>query len=122
MKKNTSLVASMTIAVTQMKAMVNFYTQVFGIEFKANENYGITLYNGKLGEINLQFCPADIAGISATENRHQLDIVVSDLNKAIEAVEANGGQLLQEVVETETAKSVGVYDPDGNSVVLVERV
>lgn len=117
---NKNHIKGLTIATVDMDKMVNFYTKVFGVEFTSIENYGIVLYQGKWGELDVLFCPTEIAGISATENRHQFDVVVEDLDHTVKVVEANGGQLLQEVTETETGRSVGIYDPDKNSIVLME--
>ena len=108
----------LTIAVTNMRPMLQFYSRVFGIEFKEQELFGATLYAGEWGELQLLFCPAAIAQNTAQQNRHQFDLLVADLDQLIETAIAAGGQLMGPVTEDEHAKSVGIYDPDRNSMVF----
>lgn len=112
-----SFIVGFTLAVYKMDEMVKFYSAVFGLEFEPKEMFGTTLYTAKWGEMNIQLCPAELAGIEATQNKHQFDIVVSDLATSINLVKANGGELMHEVQD----KSVGIYDPDKNSLVLIEK-
>ena len=118
MIKITATLKGMTIAVTNMNAMLTFYHQVLGIEFSEQELFGRQLYTGKWGTLELLFCPADLAQNTAKQNRHQFDIVVPDLQHVIQLVTANGGSLMSEPVEKEGEWSVGVYDPDQNSMVI----
>lgn len=115
------MIEGLTIAVTDMEQMVNFYSKVFGIGFTNKQVYGTTLYNGEWGGLKLQFCPAQLAGIEAAQNRHQFDIVVDDLDKALVQVSVHGGSMMHDIQENETSRSVGVYDPDKNSIVLIEK-
>ena len=69
-------VEGMTIAVSDMNSMLDFYRALFHVEFTAKEMYGSTLYSGNLGQLQLLFCPAEIAQNTAKQNRHQLDIIV----------------------------------------------
>ena len=66
------------MAITNMQKMLAFYSNVFQIEFTEKEMYGSHLYSGIWGELNLLFCPAEIAQNTAEQNRHQFDIEVSD--------------------------------------------
>jgi predicted enzyme related to lactoylglutathione lyase len=108
-------ITGLTIAVTRMEAMLAFYSSVFGIKFQAKEMYGSTLYSGRWGQLELLFCPAEIAQNTATQNRHQFDIVVSDLDKTIQDAISNGGEMMSDIQIEGKTKSVGIYDPDRNS-------
>ncbi|MTI38850.1 VOC family protein [Fulvivirga lutimaris] len=109
-------IEGMTIAITNMEAMLKFYTALFNIKFKELEMFNTKLYSGQWGELKLLFCPADIARNTATQNRHQFDIVVSDISKTIDVAINNGGVKMGEVNEDDQTLSVGIYDPDQNSI------
>lgn len=110
----------LTIAVTNMSEMLKFYENVFQIKFLEKAMYGSTLYTGKWGEMQLLFCPAEIAGNTAKQNRQQFDVRVKDVLFIARMAEQNGGRLMGEVQESNGIKSIGIYDPDGNSIVFKE--
>jgi len=118
MKTDDYQFEGMTMAVTNMDAMLTFYKSVFNVEFEEQEMYGTKLYQGKWGQLNLLFCPAHIAQNTAKQNRHQFDFVVDDLDELIKQVELAGGELMGEITEDEGGRSIGVYDPDRNSILF----
>ena len=118
MEKHSYQIEGMTIAIKNMEQMLAFYSNAFNIMFTEKEMYDSKLYSGVWGGLKLLFCPAEIAGNTAVQNRHQLDIVVSDLQKIIKTVTNYGGVLIGEIVEDEYSWSVGIYDPDKNSLVF----
>ena len=71
------------------------------------------LYVGTCGELQLQLCPRELAGIDAEQNRHQLTIAVADVAATIELAKQHGGQAIDESA---------VRDPDGNSIELAKFV
>jgi len=111
-------IQGITIAITNMKQMLAFYSNVFDIQFEEREMYGSKLYSGIWGGLNLLFCPAEIAQNTATQNRHQFDITVSDVQKTIELVLKYKGNTMGEISEDKTTLSIGVYDPDKNSIIF----
>lgn len=82
--------------------------------------YGATLYAGNFDYLKLFLCPAEIARNEARQNRHQFDIIVFDLEEILERVLKFGGEVIGKATEDEDFKSVGIYDPDRNSMVLNE--
>jgi len=118
MEKADYQIEGMTIAITKMEQMLDFYTNVFKIRFTEKEMYESKLYSGIWGGLNLLFCPAEIAGNTAVQNRHQFEIVVSDLDKIIELTTKYGGKTMGEIVEDEHSWNVGIYDPDKNSILF----
>ena len=50
-----------TFAAAHMKEMIAFCAEVFDIELKPVEMFERTLYTGKLGKMELLFCPKDLA-------------------------------------------------------------
>ncbi len=108
----------LTLAVTRMDDMLAFYKGVFGLEFEAQEMHGFKLYKTEWANLSLLFCPASLAQNTATQNRHQFDIIVSDLDEVVKAAKANHGELMHEPTDMGGVKSVGIYDPDRNSMVF----
>lgn len=100
--------------------MLTFYRNVFGVEFMERDEFGTKLYSGKWGDLNLLFCPKEIAQNKATQNKHQFDIVVKELDDWIRKCEKNGGIAIGEITNLKGYRSVGIYDPDKNTIVLKE--
>lgn len=115
-KKSGYQIEGMTMAITNMDQMLAFYSNVFNIEFKEQELNGFKLYAGKWGDLKLLFCPAELARNQATQNRHQFDVIVPDLEDIIRMISSYGGKSMGNKAEGENEWSVGVYDPDMNSI------
>ena len=111
-------IEGMTIAVSNMQAMLLFYRKVFNIDFNELDMYNSKLYSSQWCGINLLFCPAEIASNTADQNRHQLDILVPDLNQLLILVKKYGGEVMADIIEEDNVISVGVYDPDKNSILF----
>ena len=117
MTKRHTLVG-ITMAINNMKEMLEFYSNVFDITFEKRPMFGSELYFGQWNDIQLVFCPAVIAQNTATQNKHQLDIEVHDLQAVIGDIEKHGGQVMGNIVSDKRSESVGIYDPDGNSILF----
>jgi predicted enzyme related to lactoylglutathione lyase len=113
-------ISQITIAVTDMDAMVKFYENVFGIKLKSFDAYGSTLYSGKMGEIVLMLCPKEIAGVTAKQTRHQFDYIINDVDSVVKAAQDSAGSLMGDVEVSESSKAASVTDPDGNSMVFIQ--
>lgn len=124
-------IRQITLATIHTEAMVTFYEAVLGSGLTGFAAYGTTLYRGKLGGVDLLFCPNDIAGVVAEQSRHQFTIAVPDLSAALLAADGTEGSV-EEVrregsagvsahgVETPTVTSAILRDPDGNTIELVQ--
>lgn len=110
----------MTMAVDSIDLMRDFYANVFDVNFVALNKMNTTLYQGNWGNLLLLLCPAEIAEIDAAVNRHQFNLDVNDIDKAVELVQANGGTIRKAEKSTPGMRVVTVFDPDGNSIVLTE--
>jgi predicted enzyme related to lactoylglutathione lyase len=103
-----------TIAITDMPAMLRFYNGVFDADLTLIG--GTEFYAGTLAEgISVLFCPNDIAQVEAKQNRQQFRFVVDDLAKIRESVTSYGGQIIN-AENTADAKTLGAMDPDGNTI------
>ncbi|MCE7996661.1 MAG: VOC family protein [Roseivirga sp.] len=115
-------IEGLTLAITDMSKMLDFYTAVFGIDFTEQDMYSSRLYAGQWGDLKLLFCPAELAQNSAEQNRHQFDILVDDLDQILQVAKSHGGQMMSHVTEEGGFRSVGIYDPDRNSMVFKQKL
>ncbi|WP_408039674.1 VOC family protein [Tenacibaculum amylolyticum] len=121
MKKQQFKIAKLTIAVTNITEMVSFYENVFNCNFKKNNFQGYTLYSSEIAGIPIQLCPNVLANVVAEQNRQQFDFVVTDLNQIISKVKAYNGIVRGEIESLQEGKAVTVVDPDGNTIVFIEK-
>ncbi|MEO9482173.1 MAG: VOC family protein [Ekhidna sp.] len=119
---STIKITGMTIAISDMPKMVNFYQQVFKLNFEEMEMYGSKLYKTHIDHLEVLFCPASIAQNTAKQNRHQLNFEVEDLGIALADVPINGGEVMGEPQLEGSFKQIGVKDPDNNSIVLKQKI
>ena len=82
---------------------------------------GATAYRGTLAGINVLMCPNAVAGVEAKQNRQQFDFLVDDVQSAMTAALANGGTELSAAQEQNGVTVGSVYDPDGNSIVFMQK-
>jgi catechol 2,3-dioxygenase-like lactoylglutathione lyase family enzyme len=108
----------MTLAATNVPAMVAFYDAVLDARLQPVTAYGTTLYRGAVAGVGLLLCPNEIAGVAAEQSRHQLRLRVPDLARAMERARASGGSLDGEVMEADGVRQAAVRDPDGNTLEL----
>jgi predicted enzyme related to lactoylglutathione lyase len=110
-----------TIAITQMDGMVDFYNAVFDSDLQPLEPMnGFQFYGGKLAGTNLLFCPNEIAGVVAERNRHQLRFVVEDVDGIRHKATQFGGGVLDDLYITSSSKGGSVSDPEGNTIELIQ--
>lgn len=115
-------IAKMTIAATNMEQMVNFYQNAFDTEMQSFEAMGETFYSGLLFGMNVVFCPNKLAEVNAEQNRQQFDVLVADIDTVLETAKENGGSVKEQPQVSGNLKYASVLDPDGNSIVLLQKV
>ncbi len=64
--------------------------------------------------------PADTAYFAPSSRDFMVSFVVDDLDAMLDQVEAGGGQVMDEIEESETGRYGWFVDPDGNKVELWE--
>ena len=100
--------------------MVAFYSAVLDSAFEPVEMYGRTLHRGRTGDgLELLVCPADLAGVDATNNTIQLRLL-PDVDAAHRRALDHGGSSLNEPISDGRRRLAAVRDPDGNSLELGE--
>lgn len=108
-----------TMAVERMLEMVHFYNAVFDAGLSPLGSSDLPLYKGRLGDLDLLFCPNEILQIQAEKNNLQLTLEVDSLERAVAAAEDHGGGVLTNP-EAANELRVGLVDPDGNTIEVVE--
>lgn len=114
------MIDKLTFAVGAMKPMVAFYSAVLGLKFVEREMFGRTLSSARFGDIDVLFCPKDLAGVEAETNTIQLRFVVDDAALAFAQGMKFGGIAITEPAEVEGSLQASLRDPDGNSLELTQ--
>lgn len=115
-------ISKITLAITNMNEMLEFYSSVFNAKFREIDSYGTKLYSTRISGMNYLFCPNEIADVKATQNRHQFDYFIDDLKELIEKVRSANGIIQGNETLTQNYKSVSVVDPDGNTMVFIQKL
>jgi predicted enzyme related to lactoylglutathione lyase len=113
-------ISQITIAYNQEDEMVDFYNQLLNANLSPFTSLAFTFYKGKIGEIGLLFCPNEMLGIKAEKNNIQFTVQVSNLEEILTRVSDCGGKQIQGIHREGSRTSVGISDPDGNSIELLE--
>ena len=111
-------ISELVIACFNINEMVTFYQNVFSISFSEVKIPQDNIYNGYIDKIQITLCPADMAGIKAKDNRHQLTILIDDIKSTLDNTILYKGNIMQELVESEDFLQASIRDVDGNSIVL----
>ena len=113
---------NVALAANNIDEMVVFYNAVLDTQLKQYEPFpNFISFKGKLGKLDFVVVSNEIAQVQAAQNRQQFQFIVDDVAETIETALANGGSLIDEAAERGGRISGAVYDPDGNSMVFVQR-
>lgn len=115
-------VTQLTIAVTDITAMVRFYSAVLNITFKPFSFGDWNLFTANLNNVKMVLCPNELACVNASQSRIQLECQVPDIKEALEHAKHSGGTIKQDVQEDQDKLYASVIDPDGNTVVLSSSI
>jgi catechol 2,3-dioxygenase-like lactoylglutathione lyase family enzyme len=112
-------VASVALRVHHMPAMLAFYREAFGVEFReVDTGGGIRSQFGDLGGMTLKLVPirdrADFDGFPV----HQMGIEVPDMEAVLAAARRHGGRVHHQPRRRDGRLHAAVRDPDGNTVEL----
>jgi len=110
-----------TIAIEKIIETIVFYKETFNLDLNEIDCGDFEMFVGKLDNIQILFCPKNIAGITATENTVQLRFVVEDIDIVMEKGLQFGGSKLNEIKEQNGVKTSALRDPDGNSIEIIQK-
>ncbi len=111
-----------TIAIENIKQTVEFYSKTFCIDLNEIDCGDFKMYIGKIGDIQMLFCPKSIAGITATENTTQLRFVVEDIKSILKKGIQFGGLQISNIQKENGVKTSALRDPDGNSIEIIQKI
>jgi catechol 2,3-dioxygenase-like lactoylglutathione lyase family enzyme len=102
--------------VHRMPAMLAFYREAFGVEFReVDTGGGLRSQFGELGGRTLKFVPirdtVDFVGFPV----HQLGVQVADVERVLAAARKHGGRIQDAPREQDGAVHAAIRDPDGNT-------
>ncbi len=114
--------SSIAIQTHRMEAMVAFYTEAFGGEFREVDTGGPKAWFGDVNEITLKLVEllddVDFDGYPL----HQLGFSVDDAEAVIAIAVKHGGCQEGDVARNERQAHGSVRDPDGNTIELYSKL
>lgn len=111
--------STLAFRVHRMDAMLAFYREAFGVEFReVNTGGGIVSRFGELGNITLKFVPIRDATDFENFPVHQPGIEVPDVKAALAAAHKHGGKVQDPPTKDGGRTHASVRDPDGNTIEL----
>jgi predicted enzyme related to lactoylglutathione lyase len=115
----SSALTTLAYRVHRMPAMLAFYSEAFGVQFReVDTGGGIVSRFGELNGITLKFVPirdaVDFEGFPV----HQPGFEVSDVAAVLAAARKHGGSVQNEPVMRDGRLHAAVRDPDGNTIEL----
>jgi len=114
-------VASFALRVHDMDAMVAFYGEAFGLQFRAVETQGLDSRFATKGALTFKFVPLRESEDFEEFPSHQIGFKVDDVEGVIALAVRHGGRQEGELATVDGKLHGAVRDPDGNTVELYER-
>lgn len=110
--------SSIAIRVSNVEAMIAFYSEAFHVQFREVDTYGIRSQFGEMDGITLKLVPirdeADFKGYPV----HQPGFVVPDVEAVIDLALKYGGRQEGRTLQVEGKIQAAIRDPDGNTIEL----
>jgi catechol 2,3-dioxygenase-like lactoylglutathione lyase family enzyme len=117
-RERAGTITTVAYRVHRQAEMVAFYSEAFGVRFRAADTGGIQSQFGELGKVTLKFVPIrnaiDFQGFPI----HQLGLEVPDVARVIEVATRHGGRVQDAPVRQGGHLHASVRDPDGNTLEL----
>ena len=111
-------ISSVAMRVANLTAMLDFYSQAFGVKFREVDTYGIHSQFGEVNGITLKFVPIRDEADFKNFPVHQLGFVVPDVEAVIALALQHGGREEGKLIRNGTRTEGAVRDPDGNTIEL----
>ena len=113
--------SSIAFRVYNMDAMLAFYSEAFGAEFKEVDTYGIRSHFGDVDGITLKFVPIRDSDDFKNFPIHQPGFIVPDVEAVIAIAIKHGGRQEGQTLRAEGKTQAAVRDPDGNTIELYSQ-
>ncbi len=111
-------ISSIAIRVSDLDAMVAFYSEAFNIQFREVNTFGISSRFGEVGGVLLKLVPIRESEDFENYPVHQPGFVVSDIQSVIAIAIKHGGRQEGGIIENDGEIQAAVRDPDGNTIEL----
>ncbi len=113
--------AKIDISAVHTEAMATFYEAVLGLLLRPITVGPFTLYSGQLSDgLTFVIAPQEMTGAQSDRNRYQLNFCVADVAKSYQAALEHGGKELEPIAQHGSEQLASVWDPDGNSLILLQ--
>lgn len=109
------------MASTNVEVMVEFYQSVFGVRFTKLPANGRYIYTAQLFGTKVVIMQSEVVGTTAERNRYELNVIVPDLEAALGRAATTGATQVGGVKRGPSERSARIADPDGNTMVLVQK-
>jgi catechol 2,3-dioxygenase-like lactoylglutathione lyase family enzyme len=116
--KTNSNLSSLALQVHHLQAMVDFYTEAFGIQFQQVNTAGFLSQFGTFNGLTIKFVPIRESADFENFPSHQLGFTVPDVEHVISLAQKYGGRQEGEIFRDGSRVQAAVRDPDGNSIEL----
>ena len=110
--------SSIAIRVSDMDAMLRFYSEAFHIQFREVNTFGIPSQFGEMGGITLKLGPLRDSGDFESYPIHQPGFVVPDVEAVIALAIQHGGRQESGIIRNADGVQAAIRDPDGNTIEL----
>ena len=114
-------ISSVAMRIANMEAMLDFYSQAFGVKFREVNTFGILSQFGEVDGITLKFVPIRDEADFKNYPVHQLGFVVPDVEAVIALALQHGGREEGKLIRKEGRIEAAVRDPDGNTIELYSQ-
>ena len=111
-------ISSVAMRIANMEAMLDFYSQAFGVKFREVNTFGILSQFGEVDGITLKFVPIRDEADFKNYPVHQLGFVVPDVEAVIALALQHGDREEGTLIRKQGRVEAAVRDPDGNTIEL----
>jgi catechol 2,3-dioxygenase-like lactoylglutathione lyase family enzyme len=111
-------ISSIAIRVSNLEAMLAFYSEAFQVQFREVDTYGIHSQFGEVGGVLLKFVPIRDDADFKNYPIHQPGFVVPDVEAVIDLALKHGGRQEGSTIHIDGKIQAAVRDPDGNTIEL----
>jgi catechol 2,3-dioxygenase-like lactoylglutathione lyase family enzyme len=111
-------ISSVAIRIANVEAMMDFYSQAFGAQFREVATYGIHSQFAEVGGITLKFVPIRDEADFKDFPVHQLGFIVTDVEAVIALALQHGGRQEGKTLYVDGKVQAAIRDPDGNTIEL----
>ena len=111
-------ISSVAMRIANMEAMLDFYSQAFGVKFREVNTFGILSQFGEVDGVTLKFVPIRDEADFKNYPVHQLGFVVPDVEAVIALALQHGGREEGTLIRKQGRIEAAVRDPDGNTIEL----